>query len=297
MPGDGEFPAESMCKVYEPRELDVDYEGGTSTIQIVGMAGGKAARNELPTYGRHSVQFGIWLAKDHIKIERLNEAISHDNEFIHFMFVANCQDIELAANRGKIRNKASPVYQAMEEEIDHYLSKITQDPWFKGYLEARRQGELARKAKSHTSTMAERRKAIANRQSFEPTNVSEVLLALERSNRAADTHLFVEDYRPGEDIESIISNGDGQLYDAVVTQTLTDFFDDRIPLQSAELIVCWAFGDTDKLREIERSGHQNLYLSLNLEDGRISYSGDESGEIDIIEVRSRLQAEQLVTSY
>lgn len=297
MPGDGEFPAESMCKVYPPRELEVDYEEGSSTIQIVGMAGGKAARNQLPTYGRHSVQFGIWLAKDHIKVERLNEAISHDNEFIHFMFVANCQDIELAANRGKIRNKASPVYQAIEEEIDHYLSKVTQDPWFQGYLEARRQGELARKAKSHSSTMAERREAVSNRESFNPTNDSEVLLALERSNQDADTQLFVEDYRPGEDIDSIISNGDGSLYNAVVSQTLTGFFKDRIPLQSPELIVCWEMGDTDKLREIERGGYQDFALSIDLNEGRISYGDDADGEINVVEVRSRLQADQLVTSY
>lgn len=78
------------------------------------MVGGKAAREELPTYGRHSVQFGIWIAKDHIKVERLNEAIPHDNEFIHFLFVPISQDIELSANREKIRNISSAIYQAIE---------------------------------------------------------------------------------------------------------------------------------------------------------------------------------------
>jgi len=48
------------------------------------MVGGKDARNELPTYGKHSAQFGVWLAKDHIKVERVNDTISHDNEFLHF---------------------------------------------------------------------------------------------------------------------------------------------------------------------------------------------------------------------
>jgi len=65
------------------------------------MVGGKDARNELPTYGKHSAQFGVWLAKDHIKVERVNDTISHDNEFLHFFFIANCQDLELSANREK----------------------------------------------------------------------------------------------------------------------------------------------------------------------------------------------------
>jgi len=142
-PSDGEFPAARMCKHYPARELEVDYDGGSTTIQIVGLVGGKETRNEFPTYGRHSAQFGVWFAKDHIKVERLNEAISHDNEFIHFFFVVNCQDFELSANRETIRNKASPVYRAIAEEVEFYLSKVTQDPWFRDYLVTRREGSYS----------------------------------------------------------------------------------------------------------------------------------------------------------
>ena len=291
MPGDGEYPAENMCKVYPPTEVDIYHEDGTSTIQIVGMAGGKAARNKLPTFGRHSVQFGIWLAKDHIKVERLNEAISHDNEFIHFMFVANCQDIELAANRGKIRNKASSIYRAMEEEVDHYLSKVTQDPWFKGYLEARRKGEIARRAKSQSSSLDDRRETLHKRSTYKPDNVGEVVLGLERSNQnRTERPLHVEDYQPGEPIASIVwDEAADRLYNASMRLQLVDHLEREVPLSTVEIIVCWEYGDKDRLREIAREGYLDGDLEIDLNADEITYTKNgQTSKIEIVHLKRRL---------
>lgn len=182
-PTDSRFPAEEMCKHYKPRELHVETDSGESTtVQVVGMIGGKEARDQLPTYGRHSAQFGVWLAKDHIKVERVNEAIAHDNEFLHFFFIANCQDIELSANREKIRNKSSPIYTAIVEELSYYLSKIGSDPWFKEYLNTRKEAELSRKAETQRSSVESRKMRINERRRFEPSNPTELVLALERLN-------------------------------------------------------------------------------------------------------------------
>ncbi len=295
MPGDGDFPAEEMCKIYPPNEIEVDHENGSSTIQIVGMAGGKKARNKLPTFGRHSTQFGIWLAKDHIKVERLNEAISHDNEFIHFMFVANCQDIELSANRGKIRNKSSSVYQAMQEEVDHYLSKVTQDPWFKGYLEARRKGEIARRAKSQSLSLEDRREQIKEQSDFEPRNIAEVVVGLERSNSqpATDRELHVEDYRPGEDIASVVREKETDtLYNASIRVQLTDHFDEDVPLTTPDMVICWNYGDKDRLREIARNGYLDGDVDINFNADEIRYSkNDRTHTVEIVHLKRRLTAQ------
>lgn len=294
-PGDGQFPAERMCKHYGPTEITIDHAGGKSTIEIVGMAGGKAARNELPTFGRHSTQFGIWLAKDHIKVERLNEAIAHDNEFIHFLFVANCQDIELSANRGKIRNKASSVYQALEEELGHFLSKVTHDPWFEGYLEARRQGELARKASSESDKVQDRIKRVRSREEFTPTNETEILFALQRPPvRADSSDLVVEDYHPTDDITAIIRE-DGDLKSAAVSETLVDHFADEMPLEPADILVCWEWGDTDELREIQRTGYLGYRVSIDFEPGNVSYDirDGASGACDVIVISDHLDAQPI----
>lgn len=287
-PGAGEFPADRMCKHYPPREIKLETENGTSKVQIVGMVGGKKARNELPTFGRHSTQFGVWLAKDHIKIERLNEAISHDNEFIHFLFVANCQDIELSANREKIRNKASPVYQELEAEVKHYLSKISSDPWFKNYLEARRIGELNRKAQSQQSTVEERREAIRDQSGFYPSNQAEVVVGLERSNAAnACDPVHVEDFELGADVNAIVRS-DGELKSTSVHRRLLDHFEADKPLESIEAIVCWEYGDRDALRQLERSGYHNGDLSIDLLKDKIVYQNGSEQVVDLIQVANRL---------
>ncbi|WP_276249157.1 ATP-binding protein [Haladaptatus sp. YSMS36] len=287
-PGEKPFPEARMCKHYGPHVLDIEAEtGDTTQLEIVGMVGGKDARDELPTYGRHSVQFGIWLAKDHIKVERLNEAISHDNEFIHFFFIANSQDIELSANREKIRNKSSAIYQAIEEELNHFLSKVGSDPWFKNYLNQRRIAELNRKAQSHRKTIAEREELISARDSFEPSNQTEVVLGLERSNREGASPLIsVEDFDLGEDINALIEHG-GSLYPSSVHLRLTDHFDEDKPLESVNKIVCWELGDRDKLREIQRNGYHNGTIQFDFDNDNIVYENGSKHDISVIHVKSR----------
>lgn len=288
-PGDGEYPAERMCKHYPAREIEAEYDGGETLLQIVGMVGGKATRNELPTYGRHSAQFGIWFAKDHIKVERLNEAISHDNEYIHFFFVANCQEIELSANRETIRNKASPVYQAIREEVEYYLSKVTQDPWFKDYLQTRKEGEHRRRSARQQSSLKERRERVET-DGFTPENKTEVLLGLERAARRRNTSLTVEDFDPTADIHAIVRQG-GRLRNATVHRTLTDLFEDEAPLENTDLAICWEIGDPAELREHARNGYFGGDISLELDDGGLRYQRYDSQFIEIIEVTSMLQAE------
>lgn len=289
-PDNSEFPEARMCKHYEPRELEVSTDTGeTTTLQIVGMVGGKDARDELPTYGRHSAQFGIWLAKDHIKVERLNEAISHDNEFIHFFFVANSQDIELSANREKIRNKASSIYQAIEEQLGYYLSKITSDPWFKQYLEQRRIAELNRKAKSQLNSIEDRKELIEARNQFNPSNQAEVVLALERSNRlGVRPEISVEDFDPGADVNSLVEQN-GRLHGCSVHKTLTDHFEADKPLESISKIICWSIGDRDKLRQIERQNYHNGRVSFNLENNRIVFENGQEQVIHLVNVSERFR--------
>jgi hypothetical protein len=273
-PAENEFPAERMCKHYPAREIEIPYDGGTTTLQIVGMVGGKATRNELPTYGRHSAQFGIWFAKDHIKVERLNEAISHDNEFIHFFFVANCQEIELSANRETIRNKASPVYQALKEEVEHYLSKVTQDPWFKNYLQVRKTGEHRRRTKSQRLSLSERRERLEESE-FVPRNRPELLLAVQRTDRLFDGFdLTIEDFEPEAEVHAICRQS-GRLRNAVVAERLTDLFEDEAPLANVDLAICWEYGDETVLREHERAGYFGGSLSFDLENGAMEFDTGE----------------------
>jgi hypothetical protein len=287
-PTGGEFPAEGMCKHYPPRELEVEYEGGTTTVEVVGMVGDKAARNKLPTYGKHSAQFGVWLAKDHIKVEQINDVISHDNEFIHFFFVANCQDLELSANRETIRNKASDVFQAVEERLDHYMSKVVADPWFKDYLKYRREGRLNREANSQRNAIESRVDSVKSREEFTPSNPVEVIAGLERSNNLArQQRIVVEDFASRDNINSILRTDEG-LQQAIVDVTLADVFDENTPLLNVDKIVCWHYGDRDELRELERIGYLGGDIEFNLEEQKVRYQNGSQTDIDVVTVKQRL---------
>jgi hypothetical protein len=291
-PTGGVFPAERMCKHYPPRELEVEYDGGSTTVQIVGMIGDKAARNELPTYGKHSAQFGVWLAKDHIKIEQVNDVISHDNEYIHFFFIANCQDLELSANRETIRNKSSGLYQAILDRLDHYMSKVASDPWFKEYLEYRREGRLNRAAKSQQDAIESRVDEVESRDEFMPSNSVEVVAGLERSNfMPTQEELVVEDFAPRDNVNAIIRTDKG-LQQTIVDVTLADVFDQDTPLANVDTIVCWNYGDRDELRELERVGYLGGDIQFDFEENEVWYLNGHEMDIDVIPVEDRLNGAQ-----
>lgn len=277
-----EFPAERMCKHYDPTEIEVEYDGGTTTLQIVGMVGGKAARNELPTYGKHSAQFGVWLAKDHIKVERLNEAISHDNEFLHFFFIVNCQDIELSANRETVRNKSSQVFQELKEAAEFHLSKVTQDPWFKEYLTTRREAEIKRRARNRRASLKLRRERIESEENSEPTNRTEVLLKLERATETAlPSKISVVDYEPDADVHAIVRQS-GKLRNAAVHCSLTEHFENELTFEEVDLIICWDHGDPITLREYERNGYLGEEIDFNLEENGLVYGDEDTSYIETL---------------
>lgn len=288
-PDDGMFPAERMCKHFSPVELEVEYEGGSTELQIVGMVGGKEARDELPTYGKHSTQFGVWLSKDHIKIERANDTISSDNEFLHFFFVANCQDIELSANRETIRNKSSQVYQAIKNKIEYYLSKIAHDPWVKQYLETRKEAKHHRRSANQRTSLKKRRQQIEDGK-FNPVNKTEVLLALERAaTRNQSLSVTVEDFEPTADIHAIVRR-EGRLRNAAVHPTLNGLLEKEIPLENVDEIICWDFGDPAALNEFERHGYFGGEIAFDLESNGLEYQNHDRNYVELIEVKSLLEA-------
>jgi hypothetical protein len=229
----------------------------------------------------------VWLAKDHIKVERLNEAISHDNEFLHFFFIANCPGIELSANREKVRNKSSPVYQKIEEELSHYLSKIASDPWFKNYLNQRRRAKLSRRAESQLASIEKREEQINKREQFSPSNKFEVILGLERSNRrGTEPEIVVEDYDPEAEVDALVRQEDS-IYASAIHHRLTDHFEADKPLESVDKIICWSYGDRDQLSELERHGYYGGEISLDLDTNRLTYKNGHKKIIHVVRVRDR----------
>jgi len=286
---EGEFVAEEMYKHYPPKELTVNLEDGRElTIEIVGMIGGKEARNELPTYGKHSAQFGVWLAKDHIKVERYNDAIGADNKFFHFFFVANCQDLELSANREKIRNKSGEVYQAITNELDRYMTKVCQDSWYQKYIERRKLEDKKRSIRSQESSLQERLERTQEQEGLSPSNPAEIIALLERYNaNGAPETIQIADFQMDDEINAILDTDDG-FVNASLQVKLSDFFEDETPLTNIDRLVCWKLGDRDALKRIERSSYMGEFIRFDFQNNKIQYGDGDPKTIPVLELADKV---------
>lgn len=286
---EGEFVAEEMCKHYPPRELTVTLDDGRElTIEVVGMVGGKEARNKLPTYGKHSAQFGIWLAKDHIKVERYNDAIGADNEFFHFFFIANCQDLELSANREKIRNKSGDVYQAITDELNRYMTKVCQDSWYRNYIERRKLENKQRSIQSQGSSLEERLKHTKDQGGLSPSNPAEVIAALERysANGSPET-LEIADFRLDEEVNAIVDTDEGYK-NAALQAKLSDFFENETPLTHIDRFICWKLGDLDALTKIERTSYLGKPIRFDFSNNEVTYGDENKKTIPVLELADKV---------
>ncbi|MFB6158668.1 MAG: ATP-binding protein [Candidatus Nanohalobium sp.] len=289
LPQNKEYPSKHMCKVYPPKEIEVDVDGESVTLEIVGMVGGKEARNKLPTYGSHKSQFGVWLAKDHIKVERINDAVGHDETYIHFMFIANCQEIELSANREKVRNKSGEVFQEITDEISDFMTKVIEDSWYKKYLEQRRIDTKKQRNQTQSSSLKEREDKVQNlidqNRRPTPSNTVETVAEIERSNAKGwlPQKLQIADFSPDEDVNTILQNG-SKIYRAAVYPKMSSFFEQEKALKHVEKFVCWEKGDIDQLREIERKNYLGDEIEFKLDENKIRYVNGSEREIDILEL-------------
>jgi len=286
---DGEFVAERMCKHFPPRELRVTLDDGREIIiEVVGMVAGKEARNELPTYGKHSAQFGIWLAKDHIKVERYNDAIGADNEFFHFFFIANCQAIELSANREKIRNKSGDVYQAITDELERFMTKVCQNSWYKDYIDRRKLEDKKRSVQTQESSLEERLAKTKDQGGLSPSNPAEVIAALERysANGSPET-VEIADFRIDDEVNAILDTDEGYR-SAALQVKLSDFFEDETPLTHIDRFICWKLGDLDALTRIERSSYMDESIRFDFQENVIRYGDSDPKEIPILELNGKV---------
>jgi len=278
-----------MCKHFPPRELRVTLDDGREIIiEVVGMVAGKEARNELPTYGKHSAQFGIWLAKDHIKVERYNDAIGADNEFFHFFFIANCQAIELSANREKIRNKSGDVYQAITDELERFMTKVCQNSWYKDYIDRRKLEDKKRSVQTQESSLEERLAKTKDQGGLSPSNPAEVIAALERysANGSPET-VEIADFRIDDEVNAILDTDEGYR-SAALQVKLSDFFEDETPLTHIDRFICWKLGDLDALTRIERSSYMDESIRFDFQENVIRYGDSDPKEIPILELNGKV---------
>lgn len=76
--------------------------------------------------GMYSVQerYGLWLCKDYIPIQRMNEWVTiKGSEYTKFHAFVNCQAFRLTANRGSVMNTPPAVLEDIQREVSQFYKE------------------------------------------------------------------------------------------------------------------------------------------------------------------------------
>ena len=275
---------DNTCKLIGPitKECGQAEDGQIVTVQFVGAILGEAHRNIVPhTY----TQMGLWLCKDFIRIERdntiLEDVFGGQYYYRSVLLFANCQALDLTANRNDIR-KDQEEYDLAVAGIKDICDQIRQDQFVKSYFAAKKRNDEAekrRKDEEQARRDKERREAakkasrekrlnryrarptlespnIENAPIKEPCNEAETALLLQAmiSSRHPGIDFVVGDYNTHSGVDMIIEITDKDVESikfAELVFSLDKLFAWRHPPDGYHVVVCYELGGVGENQEFE----------------------------------------------
>jgi hypothetical protein len=234
---------------------------------------------------RVSDRYGLWLCKDYIPVERVNEWItgfgSGSNAFVLLHAFVNCQKLKLTANRKSIANTDARVLEDLQkavqrriEEVDSYLRSkglYTLRTW---QDEARTNEQEKAEFDSRVKNLKSRRVAVLNGQRLlEPRNESELFgLFITLCSLKPDLFPFEPlDYNTTRGIDIIARNRstspitDGERWYVELKHTLQTRFNHSF--SHLRYIVCW---------DLDRSiSHDTEFSGIGEEIRRLRIAEDD----------------------
>jgi len=103
--------------------------GQAGTVDVVGAVFGDNARQPLKEKGvriRAAERFGVYFARDYIMVEKIDNVLPSSEAVIPncFLFVANCQELDLTTNRNEIQGKKSAKYEDFIKSMKEYMRNV-----------------------------------------------------------------------------------------------------------------------------------------------------------------------------
>jgi hypothetical protein len=211
--------------------------------------------------GRYRVldRYGLWLCKDYIPIERVNDWISSfgtgSNAFTLLHAFVNCQFLKLTANRGDIANTDPKILDELKSEIQDIIGKLDAELQSNGYYTLRTWEQEERTLDQEKSEFSRRIKDIKVRNVaefkghmlFEPRNESELFGMLTTLVAIAPEVFDFEpmDYNTTKGIDLVVRDkrlvlAEHNLGHAELKRYLTPKFNHAF--NYLKWIICWEFG-------------------------------------------------------
>ena len=239
-------------------------------------------------YYKVNDRYGIWLSKDYIPVQRVNEWISNFGGgagsigLLHGFI--NCQDVKLTANRGSVANTDPGIIEELKKVLNEISEEIDEDIYKNNIVDLQKWQKQAKTMKLEKAEFDRRKQNILKRKSaqimgatfLQPTNESE-LFGLFIALYYQEPLLFdfePLDYNTTSGIDLIARNksdqgvSDSQFWYVELKYILNDKFNHSF--KNIRRIVCW---------DISKSLKDGSELTSIVEDERrilrISGEGDE----------------------
>lgn len=208
-----------------------------------------------------SDRYGIYLCKDYIPIQRVNDWVSGfgggSNSVVLLHAFVNCQSFKLTANRGSVGNTDRDIIQGIKDYVDQLLEKIDTNLVDQGLYQLIEWREEAKTLNKEQSEFARRSKDTKSMESavykdarlIKPRNEAEVfgLLVTIMSMIPDHFNFYVMDYNTHIGIDMLVKNmkemrpTTGEYSYLELKYLLTTYFNHSF--SNLRYLVCWDLDD------------------------------------------------------
>ena len=164
------FPNQSLESMPEVKyDVVIYYEGDEAKRKYNEMI--KMRKSTSTGAYKVSDRYGIWLCKDFVPIQRVNEWISSfgsgSNSFGLLHGFINCQKLKLTANRGTIANTNQRIIDELREAVKKIIDEIDIDLYKDDIFTLTKWKEEAKTKKFEEAAFAKRKQLVTKKQYFE----------------------------------------------------------------------------------------------------------------------------------
>ncbi|WP_227766379.1 ATP-binding protein [Zhaonella formicivorans] len=103
-----------------------------------------------------SERYGIWLAKDYIPVQRVNDWFFQKSEWTKFHGFINCQGLELTANRGSIENTPNDLLIKIKDIAEKIIDEIRSSNEYEDFLDMENEVKIYKKAEDELKDFSRR---------------------------------------------------------------------------------------------------------------------------------------------
>ena len=309
--------------VYQNRSLDarpdikydvVIYVEGDEAKKIYNPLLKKRKNQKKGSY-KVSDRYGIYLCKDYVPVQRVNEWISGfgtgSNSYVMLHGFINCQKLKLTANRGSVANTNLQIVNELKKDLEDILKEIDVDLYKNNISTLKKWQQEAKTVEVEKAAFQKRKELIQTKRYFEidgrtflePRNEAELYgLFMSIYTLYPDKFSFEPlDYDESIGIDLVARNkSDNKIADCeywyVELKYLLGSREFNHSFRNIRVIVCWEFSNNlkDGSKIASTAGDNERQFRIGMSQGKKVYyldSDDSSIRIQVIPLKEFIMEE------